>query len=69
MYDKAKDNRVLISGSLDFSLKVWDLGYFFHFHLKSFRTSKLIKVFNYHSQQVQIIFRPPKEVSSRLGSW
>jgi WD40 repeat protein len=53
--DEENDRRLLVSGSADYSVKLWILA-----------TGELLQEFNYHSGAVNLIFLPPKSIRKKL---
>ena len=54
------NNPLLISGSADYSIKVWQLD------STDLKYHKLLKTFNYHSGKVDLLFVPPRTIRRKL---
>jgi WD40 repeat protein len=55
LHDDDNDRSLLVSGSADFTVKVWDIV-----------TGKQLAVFHYHSGVVNLLFTPPKTIRKKL---
>ncbi|KAG2392614.1 hypothetical protein C9374_011339 [Naegleria lovaniensis] len=54
------NNPLLVSGSADYSIKVWQLD------STDLEYHKLLRVFNYHSGKVDLLFVPPRTIRRKL---